>query len=162
LRRRQCLLRCGASGGKALYLRCAGSLGRRVRARLIQKYPDATTIPLVVDNLNIHHRKSRTDYYGETAGNWIWELHDPTFTPTHGSWLHQAEIEISLFARPCLGKKRIPDLKMLQQETRAWNRRMNRGRVTINWRFDRKAAHRKFGYKKYTFKRSETRRLLNA
>lgn len=34
--------------------------------------------------------------------------------------LNQAEIEISLFARQCLGKRRIPDLKMLQRETRAW------------------------------------------
>jgi hypothetical protein len=26
-----------------------------------------------IDNLNIHHRKSLTDYYGETAGNRIWD-----------------------------------------------------------------------------------------
>jgi hypothetical protein len=32
---------------------------------------------------------------------------------------------------------------------------MNRGRITINWRFDRKTAHRKFGYKKYTLKPSK-------
>ena len=125
-----------------------------VACHLVQNYPDAATIHLVVDNLNIHHRKSLTDYYGETAGNWIWDRFTIHYTPTHGSWLNQAEIEISLFARQCLGKRRIPDLKTLQRETQAWNRRMNRERVTINWRFDRKTARRKFGYKKYTFKRS--------
>ena len=40
----------------------------------------------------------------------------------------------------------FPDLKTLQRETRAWNRRMNRDRIKINWKFDRKAARRKFGY----------------
>src|SRR5205823_8146441 len=42
-----------------------------VACHLIQKYPDVTTIHLVVDNLNIHRRKSLTAYYGETAGNWM-------------------------------------------------------------------------------------------
>jgi transposase len=125
-----------------------------VACQLVQKYPDATTIHLVVDNLNIHRRKSLTDYYGETAGNQIWDRFTVHYTPTHASWLNQAEIAISLFARQCLGKRRIPDLKTLQRETRAWNRRVNRDRVRINWRFDRKMARRKFGYKKYYFKRS--------
>jgi hypothetical protein len=33
---------------------------------------------------------------------------------------------------------------------------MNRNRVTIAWRFDRKTARRKFGYKGKSFKRSKT------
>jgi hypothetical protein len=37
-----------------------------------------------------------------------------------------------------------------------WIRRMNRNRVKINWKFDRKAARRKFGYKRKSFKRSKT------
>jgi hypothetical protein len=37
----------------------------------------------------------------------------------------------------------------------AWNRRVNRDRVKINWRFDRRAARRKFGYKYKPFTRSE-------
>ena len=125
-----------------------------VASRLIQNYPDATTIHLVVDNLNIHRRKSLIDCYGETAGNWMWDRFTVHYTPTHGSWLNQAEIEISLFARQCLGQRRIPDLKTLQPETRAWNRRANRAKVRIKWQFDRKTARRKFGYKKYQFKRS--------
>ena len=80
-----------------------------VACHLVQKYPDATTIHLVVDNLNIHRRKSLTDHYGKTAGNRIWDRFTVHYTPTHGSWLNQAEIEISLFARQCLGKRRIPD-----------------------------------------------------
>lgn len=126
-----------------------------VACHLVQQYPHARTIHLVVDNLNIHRRKSLTDYYGETAGNWIWNRLTVHYTPTHGSWLNQAEIEIGLFARQCLGKRRIPDLETLQRESLAWNRRMNHDRTTIHWRFDRKKARRKFGYRKYPFMRSK-------
>jgi hypothetical protein len=55
-----------------------------------------------------------------------------------------------------LGTRRIPDLKILRRETLLWNRRMNRDRKKINWKFDRKAARLKFGYKKKSFKRSKT------
>jgi hypothetical protein len=53
-----------------------------------------------------------------------------------------------MFSRQCLGKRRIPDLKTLHREARAWNRRMNRDRTKIDWRFDRKAARGKFGNKR--------------
>jgi hypothetical protein len=66
----------------------------------------------------------------------------------NGSWLNQAEIEVGLLSRQCLGTRRIPDLQTLQREVRAWNRHMNRCRIGINWQFSRKAARRKFGYKR--------------
>jgi hypothetical protein len=47
-------------------------------------------------------------------------------------------------------------LKTLRRESREWNRRMNRDRIQINWTFDRRAARRKFGYKRKAFKRSPT------
>jgi hypothetical protein len=40
----------------------------------------------------------------------------------------------------------IPSLKTLRTEANAWNRRMNRDRVKIEWKFDRNSARRKFGY----------------
>jgi hypothetical protein len=109
-------------------------------------YPAARTIHLILDNLNIHRRKSLTDLLGPEIGSEVWDRFTVHYTPTHGSWLNQAEIEISLFSRQCLGTRRIPDLKSLRSQSRAWNRRMNRDRVKINWGFDRKAARRKFGY----------------
>jgi hypothetical protein len=117
-------------------------------------YPRATTIHLVIDNLNIHCRKSLTDLYGEEFGGEIWDRFTIHYTPVHGSWLNQAEIEIGIFSRQCLGNRRIPDLQKLRRETRAWNRRMNRVHAKINWKFGRKAARRKFGYKRKSFKKS--------
>ncbi len=118
-------------------------------------YPEAETIHLVMDNLSTHGRKSLTDLCGEEFGGEIWDCFPPHYTPKHGSWLNQAEIEIGLFSRQCLGKRRIPDLATLRREAAAWNRRVNRERVKIDWRFDRKTARRKFGYKRPTIKRSE-------
>jgi hypothetical protein len=107
-----------------------------------------------MDNLNIHSRKSLTDVFGIEMATEVWSRFTIHYTPTHGSWLNQAEIEIGIFSRQCLGKRRIPDLKTLCQEAKSWNRRMNRDGVKIAWKFDRKAARRKFGYKRKCFKRS--------
>ena len=117
---------------------------------------EATTIHLVLDNLNIHRRKSLTDLFGGEFGSEIWDRFTVHYTPSHGSWLNQAEIEIGLFTRQCLGHRRIADLKTLRRESRAWNRRINRSRTQIKWRFDRKTARQKFSYKRQPFKRSQT------
>jgi hypothetical protein len=121
---------------------------------LALQYPQAKTIHLVMDNLDIHRPKSLTDLLGVQIGSEVWDRFTVHYTPKHGSWLNQAEIEIGLFSRQCLGKRRIPDLHSLRQEAHAWNRRINRARTKINWKFTRKAARRKFGYKRKSFRRS--------
>ncbi len=128
----------------------------RVAVDLALAYPDAETIHLVMDNLNIHRRKSLTDVFGDEMGAEVWNRFTIHHTPTHGSWLNQAEIEIGIFSRQCLGKRRIPDLGTLRREAKAWNQRMNRDQVRIQWKFDRKSARRKFGYKRQSITRSKT------
>ncbi len=110
-------------------------------------YPEADTIHLVMDNLSSHTRKAVVERFGAEAGEWLWNRFTVHYTPKHGSWLNQAEIAISLFSRQCLGRRRIGDRPALRKETRAWNRRVNRDRVTIQWNFTRKQARQKFGYK---------------
>ena len=119
-------------------------------------YPQATTIHLVMDNLSSHTRKAVVERYGEKKGSWLWDRFTVHYTPTHGSWLNQAEIEISLFSRQCLGRRRIPSLSDLSREAKAWRQRMNRKRTTIDWQFTRKKAREKFGYKRNKITRSET------
>jgi hypothetical protein len=128
----------------------------QVAVTLALEYPDAKTIHLVMDNLNIHRCKSLTDVFGAEMAAEVWGRFTVHHTPTHGSWLNQAEIEIGIFSRQCLGNRRIPDLKTLRREAKAWNRRTNRDRIKITWKFDRKTARRKFGYKRKSFMRSET------
>jgi hypothetical protein len=119
-------------------------------------YPEADTIHLVMDNLSSHRRKALVDRFGEKIGGWLWNRFTVHYTPKHGSWLDQAEIEISLFSRQCLSQRRIPSFLDLRREARGWNRKMNRNRVTIDWQFTRRKARQKFGYKRDLIARSET------
>jgi transposase len=99
---------------------------------IASQYPKAKTIHLVMDNLSSHTRKALTDSFGEQIGGWIWNRFTPHYTPKHGSWLNQAEIEIGLFSRQCLGERRIPTLQDLEREAGAWNETINRHRVLIH------------------------------
>lgn len=116
--------------------------------RVALQYPEAKTIHLVMDNLNTHCRKSLTEAYGAETGGEIWERFTVHYTPKHGSWLDQAEIELSQYSRQCLGRRRIPDLKTLRRETPAWTRQANRERTRIDWRFTRRKARKTFRYEK--------------
>src|SRR5579863_8872697 len=118
----------------------------QVMRTLVKSYPRARTLHLVMDNLNIHGRKSLTDAYGEKEGSDLWNRLTVHYTPKHGSWLNQAEIEISLYARQCLGRRRIASLAEFRRQAHAWNRKVNRDKVKINWQFTRKKAREKFGY----------------
>ena len=135
--------------------RTAGQFALVIRD-LVAAYPAARTIHLVMDNLNIHCCKSLTDHLGRRAGRALWRRLTVHHTPKHGSWLNQAEIELSLVARQCLGTRRISELPRLRSETRAWNRRANRRKTCIRWTFTRKKARAKFGYTAKRSKRSET------
>jgi len=68
----------------------------KVLDRIVRGYPDAETIYMVMDNLNIHCRKSLTNYFGAEYGGKIGDRLTVHYTPKHGSWLNQAEIEIGL------------------------------------------------------------------
>ncbi len=50
--------------------------------------------------LYLHQRRDQllTTDNGEEFGGMLWNLFTVHYTPKHGSWLNQAEIEISLFA----------------------------------------------------------------
>jgi transposase len=113
---------------------------------IVARYPEAPTIHLVMDNLNTHGRKSLVKRYGEKLGGLLWNRFTVHYTPKHGSWLNQAEIEVSLLSRQCLGQRRIGDLPALSGEVYAWERRINRDRTTIDWKFTRKQARRKLHY----------------
>jgi len=121
---------------------------------IANQYPEAETIHLVMDNLSTHPRKALVDTLGEEKGGELWGRFTVHYTPVHGSWLNQAELEIGLFSKQCLGNRRIGDIETLRAESRAWNRSINRKRIQINWTFERKKARRRFKYK-YRTKRSK-------
>lgn len=109
-------------------------------------YPNATKIHIVMDNLSTHTQKSLVKHLGAKRGANLWDRFKVHYTPKHGSWLNQAEIEISMFSRECLGKDRIATLATLTKRASIWTRRMNEERRKINWRFTRVKARTKFNY----------------
>jgi hypothetical protein len=63
-----------------------------VTCDLAMQYPEAKTIHLVLDNLNIHCRKSLTDAFGVEVGSQIGDTFTVHFTPSHGSWLKKQKL----------------------------------------------------------------------
>jgi len=124
----------------------SGAQFARLIDDLTRRYATAETIHVVMDNLNTHSLKCLTDAFGEERGCHLWKRLTVHYTPKHGSWLNQAEIELSLYARQCLGTRRFPDLIQLQKETRAWNRQTDKKRTRINWTFTRRKARKTFRY----------------
>lgn len=114
---------------------------------IIAAYPKAKKIHLVMDNLATHKEKALIERFGNKLGRRLWKKIVPHYTPKHASWLNQAEIEISMFSRSCLGKNRVADIDTLRKNAAAWKKRMNQKKVKIDWTFSRRKARVKFKYK---------------
>jgi hypothetical protein len=118
-------------------------------------YPDAEKIHLVMDNLNTHTIGSVITAFEEDVAINLWERFEIHYTPKHASWLNQAEIELSLWSRQCLGKRRIPSLDKLASETAHWTNAINLAAVRFNWRFTRQDAKNVFDGNSLKSARSE-------
>jgi len=116
--------------------------------RIAHRYRTATTIHLIMDNLNLHGPNALVATLGLARGAALWARFTPHYTPKHGSWLNPAEIEASLWARECLGRDRIGSFEALRDRTHAWNRGADRAKRAITWRFTTAKARRLFRYKK--------------
>jgi len=106
-------------------------------------YPDAPIIDVVLDNLNTHHYHSLVEYFGKAEADRIMHRLCFHFTPTHGSWLNMAEIELSILSRQCL-KRRLPDEWTLGLQIIAWENQRNQAQAKIHWRFSVEDARRVF------------------
>ena len=102
-------------------------------------YPAAERIVLVTDNLNVHAASSLYHAFSPAEARRIAERLEWHYTPTHGSWLNMAEIELSVLTRQCLAR-RIPDADALATEVNAWVAARNVARTPITWRFTLEVA----------------------
>ncbi len=110
---------------------------------LLQRYPKARRIHLVLDNLNTHNEKSLIETFDATKAKQslrriVWH-----YTPKHASWLNMAEIEISVLTKQCLGR-RIPTIEEVQRHAATWARDRNRRKAIIDWTFNNNDARRVF------------------
>ncbi len=140
---------CGVEPKMGIYInkvtkkRCGKDFAKFLKTVSL-KYESVDKIVLVMDNLSTHKKKSLTDFYGEEEGSRLWDRFEVHHTPKHGSWLNQAEIAIGMYSRQCLGDGRIGDFENLKFQTKAWNKRINKKKTTINWRFYKIESKKKF------------------
>ena len=107
----------------------------------VEQYPKAVKVHVVMDNYKTHLEGALKKQLG---------INHPTFskvvfhfTPTRGSWLNQAKIDIGVMGSQCLDK-RIGSLQILDEEVSAWTNERNEARATITWKFTKEDAKRVF------------------
>lgn len=114
--------------------RTAVDWAQEMKELLDVDYPDAEKVVLVCDNLNTHRPASFYEAFSPEEARRLVSRLEIHYTPKHGSWLNIAEIELSALTIQCLDR-RIPDLKTLCQETKAWEQKRNAGQKSVDWQF---------------------------
>ena len=122
--------------------RTAVDFAHRMRWLVDEAYPDAEVVRLVMDNLNTHQRGSLYEAFEPSEARRIAQRLEFHYTPTHGSWLNMAEIELSVFSRACLNR-RISAEPGLRREVAALESERNAAKSVIDWRFSTQDARRK-------------------
>jgi hypothetical protein len=105
-----------------------------IKEMLDERYPDATKVRLVMDNLNTHNIASLYETFEPAEARRLAERLEIHYTPKHGSWLNMAEIELSVLTGQCLDR-RIPDIETMRSEVQAWKNDRNNSMKKINWQF---------------------------
>lgn len=106
-------------------------------------YPDAACIDGVLDNLNPHTYPALVETFGKAEADRIWQRLCFHYTPSPGSWLNRAEIELSVMTKQGL-KRRLPDEGSLALELIAWENAANASHRQIHWSFTVEDARRVF------------------
>jgi hypothetical protein len=105
-----------------------------IKGMLDERYPDARSVRLVMDNLNTHATASLYETFPPQEARRLAERLEIHYTPKHGSWLNIAEIELSVLNGQCLDR-RIPDFEMMRKQVTAWEDDRNNRPSKIRWQF---------------------------
>jgi hypothetical protein len=109
---------------------------------IVQTYPDAKVIRVVLDNLNTHKPASLYEAFPPDEARAIAKKLEFHYTPKHGSWLNIAEIELAVLSNMCLSR-RIADEDTLRREIDANVCERNAKAVPVKWKFSTQDARRK-------------------
>ena len=110
--------------------RTAEDYARQLQWLADVRYPTAKKIRLVQDNLNTHRLANLYLVFPPDEARRLAERFELHFTPTHGSWLDMAEIEIGIFERGCLGN-RVDSLDELTRRVAALETERNTDRKSV-------------------------------
>jgi DDE superfamily endonuclease len=101
---------------------------------LAQHYKKAKKIILVMDNLSTHKAGSLYETFPPEEAKRLWDRFEFVYTPTHGSWLNMAEIELNVMIRQCLNG-RFDSLDKVATAVAAWQRHRDNLKAKVNWQF---------------------------
>ena len=105
-----------------------------IRALLEERYPAAEKLVLVMDQLNTHSPASLYEAFPPEEAKRLADRLEIHHTPKHGSWLNQAEIELSALARQCLSR-RIARADTLKRQIATWEEDRNASTTRVQWQF---------------------------
>lgn len=105
-----------------------------IRMLVDEWYPEAAVVRIVLDNLNTHTGASLYEAFAPAEARRILDRIEWHYTPKHGSWLNQMEIEWSVLTRQCINR-RIGEIARLRREIGAWEAPRNAAKATVDWRF---------------------------
>jgi hypothetical protein len=91
-------------------------------------------IRLVLDNLNTHGPASLYEVFPPEEARRLTARLEFHYTPRHASRLNVAELEFSVLARQCLGR-RVATREELVRAVAAWEAERNAARAKIAWGF---------------------------
>ncbi len=110
-----------------------------IKGMLDERYPNATKVRLVMDNLNTHSIASLYEAFPPEEAQRLARRLEIHYTPKHGSWLNVAEIEFSVLQSQCLDR-RIPDIETLRREVADWETERNNRASKTKWQFTTREA----------------------
>ena len=105
-----------------------------MRRLLEGRYAGVPKVTLVMDNLNTHTTGSLYEAFPPAEARLLAQRLEIHYTPKHGSWLNIAENELSTLTRQCLAR-RIATLREMRAHVNAWQRKRNKQRTPVRWRF---------------------------
>lgn len=104
-----------------------------------QWYRDAAQITVIEDNLKTHRKAALYRVFDPQRARAILNRISFIHTPTHGSWLNAAEIELSVLNRVAL-KQRTASKEELLEKIKAYEKEKNKKATPVNWQFTTKDA----------------------
>lgn len=106
----------------------------RAMQHLVELYPEADVIRLVLDNLNTHKLAALYETFPPEQARAIAQRLEIHYTPKHGSWLNVAELEFAVLSKSCLDRC-ILDEAALKSEVAANVAERNARAHRIQWQF---------------------------
>lgn len=112
-----------------------------IMKEIVENYPKAQKIKIILDNLNTHNTSSFYERYDAEIAAELSDKIEFIYTPKNASWLNMIEIEFSALSRLALNK-RISTFKGLSKQVQAFFKDRDLKQIKFEWLFDRTKARK--------------------